>query len=786
MITVTDRKYYSELINGAAFGTDTGNYTTNLVGSAMEKIRATASFTLAVISTSAGSSPAESFIVASGTITRNTLLWEDQDWRVGYSFRFVDGAVDFTGTITAIDVTGLIVTYTLNTGTDTAATYTAAVITLTTNLLAAEFHYGLVENAESSNYANKIDGSDMMYQLNTLTNVLQDMNPASGAQSWYTGAAQIRQATIMSAGSCTYEISQTFIIPYYKASWRDNIIDGTLPTDIWSGSKTLKHVWNIKLRTALSNPNSEIEYTDDTILGSVGFFAENYNGLGNNYTFTHTSYIDTATGDAVDGIQINRKTTVHFTIASSAKFSASTRIGLYTSAVLDPSQYAANLTPFETLWNWESLMVIADTTNTASGTIKRLDTVLNNTSLITCEADIEFSAAQQLLLTEGQEFIIAGQTANHLLTQANSDKVIHVIDLEEMVRDNDVSGLATFSDVEVLKHPHDEDDEGYTSVRGYVQNNYLHKGKITLNLDNEAYLKTLRFEHFARHADGREFVINRYYFDLSSEVLVPTGQPGVFKQAFNLDTTRGYPHPTGDYFNRVRFMEFIDPSPFRYGNHTTTVGSNHVLLARNEVESGYTNNDYTLILIDVLGGGFDIANMTLVSNEFEADAASAGQIRYFAIHNDADAADTTGFRWGTDTLLEPVAGVEQLTTVTFDSTLATTNYAVIVMDVPGNGMHTLTKAATGFTLYGIGGGEIRYIAALYTGIDGTEAGVQAITAGANSVTFANPLDSANYLVYWKDYDNYSNNIVITLQTANGFTFTAEVAGTLHFIAQLNE
>lgn len=792
MITVTSRKYYSQDVNGMDFSLNLGDYTTNLVGAAGEKKRSVITFDQYV-----GTVPADSgdIEIDGTTLIRTTGSYINEDWRAGYEGRAtsVIGGVTFTFRITAISLAEDVITFDLLSGIATPATYTDLVLEITSDLLACVFRYGLIENSEGTNFTNKVDSSEMMYQLNGILTgaTLTAMNYTGGAVSWYTGPASIRRTGAVTAGVAEYEIVQDFIIPYYIQSWMTDILAHTLPTDLWQGTKTLKHVWDIVFRQALSNPNYDINYTDDSILGSAGFFGENYNGFGNNYTFALTSYTDTLTGDVVAGLQINRKTTVNFTITSAAKFTSSSRIAIYGSSVRVPLDYTGKTTEFIPIWNYDSLTVTAGTNNTGTGTITRLDSTVDNTSLITCEADFEFTAAQQLLLYSDttklllvDQFMIWGLTADPLLTAAASDKAGHVLDVCDLVRDTDVADLFNVTSFEVLKHDCNLLDGGYSNVSGYIEEGMMARLRFTLDLNNGAYLKRLRMQTYAFNSStGEGFPVTDYDVDLSSGVLIPTGSPGISKQAFSLDTTRGYRLPSGDFMNRVRLAEYIDESPFRWGQYDFSVaGLLDVLLKAHNVETGYLNPDYTLLLHDPYGAGFDYVNDVNLSSEFQVTALSGfpgAAIRYFAIKNDASAASTLGVAWGEETL---AAGAN---TITFDIALLNSNYAVFAMDVSGNGFHTIVKSAGSFTIQGLAAGIMRYVAIKYTGVTGIQAGSQAITAGSNTITFANTLGSTDFTWIYKTWENWSNNIVETGRTATSVTFTAEVAGTIDSIAILN-
>lgn len=566
MLTVLSRKFFSQIANGEAFGNNLSDYTGNLVGSVMERIVAETEIQLSVISTS---NATDIFTIAGTTITRVSTNWVDEDWHVGDTFNFVDGAVTFTGTITILN--DLVLTFTLGTGTATPAAYTASTITLTSNYLAAVVQFGLPENSDTTdNFINVVDGSDQAFTLSGLTTSFQTMNPVAGAKSWITGDCQIKRGAL-SAGVCTYTIRQEFIIlPYYTQDIATNLTDGTLPDDYFKGVLSLKYIVGLQVRKLLSDPNIQHSIVDKNEMGAVGWFGENYNGGVNNYECEVTAYEDTATGDTVTGIQIDRRTTIFANITNTASlFDADTKIGAYLSAILDPLAYAANSTLYKTLWNYDNVVKLNNVTYTGlTGIIKAFDSTRVSANSITLEITVEFSTPQQALLSDGQEFIIALQTANSTLARNVSDSVVMIADISTLTKNNDIPGLLTFDTFEHLNHPMVEADTGFSNFRGWIEDGIFTRANFGLDIAERARLEQLDFKLIAKNSVGREFTIQQYGFDLSSGVLVPEG--AYEKQVFNLDTTRGFRLAAGDIFNRVRLGFPSATSYYFHGEETVT------------------------------------------------------------------------------------------------------------------------------------------------------------------------------------------------------------------------
>lgn len=767
-----------------------GDVTSNLTGSVMGMTQVETTFTLTVKSLAATAS--ETFTISGlNTIDRDINDWDEDGWSVNDTFTFTSvaggGGASFTATV--LTISGLTMTFNVTVGTPVNTSYTDGIMLITSDSLAAVYQYNLCENSESANYINKVDGSTQMYQHGALTSAYQAMTPAGIARSWVTGDCEIKRVSF-AAGVATYMIRQDFIIlPYYTQSLNQDYIDGTLPIDLFEGLKSLRHVWEIRLRQSLSNPNYDKVYTDDANLGSTGWTGENGNGIGANYSVVRNSIVDTVSSAVISQVQIDKKTKITGTITSAGLFSSgNTKVGAYVSALLTPSAYTAKPTLYKELWMYDNTIQTNGTPSGAlTGVIKRFDVTFVDANTLTFELDTEFSAAQQLLLSAGQEILIQVETEDHTQTAANSDSMMMVLYKGALTRDSDVQGLAEWSedDFKIQKHNDTDGGAGYTDLKVYIQDKVLVTGKLKVN-PATGWIRGIKAQVVAYNdVTEEEFIIDDYICDLSSMAEIPSGVSGVNKQFFNLNTTRGYQLVSGDMFNRVRIGEEIDANPYRWGEHTLTPAEWTALLADVAFDTGYLTADYTPVFMDYYGTGWDFSTIIKASSQISVVPLSQGVppngavLRYFCVLNSATALQTPGVRWGT-AVLTPGAN-----TVMFGTTVGNTNYAIIISDLTGGGFENIVKSATGFTIDAISATTVTYLVAEYTAAVGIESGVFTCAAGANSVTFNTPLASSDYTLFVKDYLNGANNLSNFVQTANGFTYDAIAAGEIHFIAKLN-
>lgn len=767
MIEVLSRKFYSQIRNGEAFSSSLSDFSTNLTGSVMERIRAEIEVQLSVLSLATASN---AFTVndTAKTITRASDNWEDDGWKVGDEFS-VTGDLTFTGTIIALD--DLELTYTLDTGTDTGGPYTTLNIYLTSEYLGAIWQFGLPENDDNSGiFQNVVDGSDQLYTVTGILATYKTMNATPGAKSWITGDARIKRGTLTN-GVCTYTIQQDFtILPYFLQEIEQNLIDGTSPVDYFEGLSSLKFIWNLELRKVLSDPNTQHVFTETDQLGSVGWFNENYNGYVNNFTLESLTYQETASGDVLSGISIDEKTTITAQISSDGLFTLDTNVGGYISAALDPVSYLANTTMHDTLWMFDNHIVKVDTTVVGTGVIKRIQAIFVDADNITIEIDVEYSASQKALLLNEQRFVLGLQVEDVSLQRPVSDVVMLLGDFGTYEKSADVTGLLTPVSLEFLSHPQADSDVGYTSVRGWIEDNFLAKFRFGVDVEIPARIKAIIFKLIARNTAGREFTIQSYSMDLSSGPLQSIGG-GLFKQAFNLDTTRGFPLAVGDFMNRVRLAEYNDDSGFRYGEYTQSALTLAVLYD-SAFDSGVSPS---LVIDDNDGSGILIS--ASVEEGFTSDAGGiGGLVSYISID---PTASITGIRGGTKTLTTGTV------TFTFD-TLGTTDYTVIVFGTGFNASGVIaSQTATQFQLTDCLAGEVvTWVAVRNSGFAAIMSGNATLAAGITTVPFDASLGSTDYTLILFDLQN-TGNISNRVKAAGGFDIEAGIGTSLNYLALLN-
>lgn len=717
-ITVISRKVFSQIANGEDFSTNTGDYSQNLIGSVMERVVVETELLLFIISNASTAIPFEVDGTAK-TISRSSGSFITDGWHIGDEFEFSDG-ITFTGTI--ISITDTVITYTLDAGTDTDGTYNDAVIVIQNDdYLAALVQFGLPENSDTTdNFINVVDGSDQAFTLDGLNSSFQVMNPMPGARSWITGDCKIKKG-VLTAGQCLYTVRQEFIIlPYYLQEIESNLTDGNLPEDFFKGSLSIKYIIGLQLRRLLSDPNIQHDFSDTNELGSVGWFGENYNGFPNNYEVELISYQDNASSEQVDGIQIDKTTKINAKITNAAGlFNAGTKVGGYVSAILDPSQYEANPVSFKDLWLYDNIVRTNDGNVTGlTGVIKSFQTSRTNANEIAITMTVSFTTQQQASLSEGQKFIIAFQTADSSKARDVSDMVIMVCDVAELIKDSDISGLLVSQDLRFIPHTLSDEDNGNTNVRGFDQDGVMIKYAFGLDISKRARIDRLTYKLIARNNVGQEFDIDAFDFDLSSSLLVPEG--AYQKQNFNLDTTRGFQLPAGDFMNRVRLGYYNSLSPLRHGELLSVSPTTELILT-----PPYPSILYSPMIQDMKNAALNTGGAIKLVDMVQVPTGVDGRpVPWLTFLNGGA---VNGMRFIEE--IELTAGEN---TINY-STLGTIDVVVIPFDVQKKGMKFAGMNASvtlnSFKVIAPNGGKFSAVIVKKTGLTNVRAGILNAVAG---------------------------------------------------------
>jgi hypothetical protein len=578
MINIASRKYFSEWGNGSSFASNLTDFAEHLKGSVGEKLKVVTRVKVALISRSTQQNPYE--VINGNYLQRNDQgSFIQEGFAIGQACIFIkdyDGsstgnsaAVEFSSTIVAISHSQI--EFTSLAGV-TKGEKTDHALVCISKMDALVYRFGIVENSAPENFNSPYSDDSQEYYfgaIDTTTPTEHTMIAAggnSGSRSWKSGDATVQYISSSNDKGLAsptydyiheYEVTQIFVInPLFLESYLEALDAGIQPDD-FVGSNSPRHVTEYEFRYTLTNPNTTVRISDTGMLGSVGWFGENYNGFNDIYSAVITDYRDTLTDSVVEGLQLKRKTTVSGVITGSG-FTNTSKGGAYFFWGAPLGIYSAIQPSFQDTFLYDGkVATMSGGTVEVTGTdrIKRFQLNYSSATTLTFEMDIELSDAQALMINPellesvSDKYFIGVQVGNTANVDT-SNKVLVPLDWAEFVINNDVEGLATFSSGSFFDHGMDPIGQGHTDYKGWLQDGFAFSQVLTLNKALQANLKALQVRLIAYNTvTSEEFDLQSYQYDLSDIVDVP-GTPYLYQQLVYA-STRGFRLITDDPFDAV-------------------------------------------------------------------------------------------------------------------------------------------------------------------------------------------------------------------------------------------
>jgi len=550
----TSTKYFNQFKNGLAYTDNPSDFTQNFTGGVMEK-------TQCVIDISIEWFANADFVdewnvdAVNNIITRTVGSFIVDGFNVGQKFRFISGWAfdnttpnEFEATIDFIREDGLRIDFTVTSG---AVTSTGpqddvgirALGNASENYLTGlVYQFGFVENSAATTFTSLVTGNNMGYQVGGIPRAAgnNQMSSVGNIKDWVTGNSVVEFVS-ESDYFQNFQVRHEYTIhPWYRDGELSDL-QNNIPPNEFEGTNSLKHVFRLDFRQVLSNPNTSIisQVTDN--LGSVGWFDENYNGIGDDYNVVSVSYEDTTSTNAVDSLQAALRTTVTIEIEKvSGAIVAGQKAGLFVSLLAPQSEYQDKTTTLLENYIYDGLYHVEGTgTTVGTGVIKSFTSSISAGNIIIV-AELEYAASQQSTLASINEpfYVLGVSIANEALTNPTSDRLTLKADVKQYILGTDVSGLLAFDQFDI--HFADSEigvDTGVTNGIFWNEDSLAVEVDFTLERDvlKDAFLNTIDFALIAYNTVTEEsFDLDNTSIDLS-QVIVSGGI-----QQIEIDTTRNY------------------------------------------------------------------------------------------------------------------------------------------------------------------------------------------------------------------------------------------------------
>jgi hypothetical protein len=411
--------------------------------------------------------------VNENTLDVDTLIFcENTEFVSGLKVGDELNLVDVTSPSTTIDciVTEIIDSQTFRTDeTFSNATKTSGSIINVTNRKGLRYYYNFVENG--NNFESLTDPNELqLFTFNNLdyTSSTVENLKTTGQKTWQIGSVTIEPLGIVD-GKISYElIHNTFITPLHLANQLNDTENGIRPS-YFKGGSTLNYICQIDLCRNLLDVNN-FETVQSSVIGNVGWFNENFNGLQSNYTLNGIIYSNT-----INALDLNVNTEVVISIdCTDASFTTSTKVNLgFIYLPGNESDYQENNRLLTDNFCFDSKIVVTNNTpsnganfGNSKQVIKDVKSSFIDSSTIWVTANIELGSDYKTIINESD-------FKNYLLF-VSVENIANDFDAKDRVNlIGDVNKFAIeLADIELVKnegtffieHPYDTRSFGVSTL----------------------------------------------------------------------------------------------------------------------------------------------------------------------------------------------------------------------------------------------------------------------------------------------------------------------------------
>lgn len=446
--TVITRKYYKEYINGSAFGSNLGVYSSQLTGNSGELVQVVKEIMTGIIANEDESIDIE-FIEIDATYCKlksSSIHWGTEGFSSGdvVTVSWASGASSVTSqtviTITGAGSTELVFA---------KAAFVSAglssgdiqnfVVKVTANPTSLEYKYGLVPPSSAPSFNSFFDTNTNAFRAFGITGSYSTMNPVGAINSYVLGEVEIKYDST-SDYLHFFTLKHTFRIPTYLDGEETNLSSDTVPARL-NSINTYKYVDSFTFGFDLVGASSLIDNSPDS--GNVGYFNENFNGNASNYEIQTVAY---SNASGLDTIEITETNTVTFQIKNNlGAWSGGENLIFLHQKLPTSSEYADKTDTYDEIW-------LTDTLTTTEGALAASSTIITNctaainggdNTLIDVSYDISYTSGQQTTMGVDAKFLLTVSVATQNLTFPD---VIDLVNLKIYGVSNyntDVSGLIT-------------------------------------------------------------------------------------------------------------------------------------------------------------------------------------------------------------------------------------------------------------------------------------------------------------------------------------------------------
>lgn len=365
------------------------------------------------------------------------------------------------------------------------------------------------------------------------------------------GSFKIRFVTDVSTYIQKFEYEHIFRVkPWFLDGDNTNIRNEVPPVDL-EGDLSYNYLIALNAYTNFKDPNSN-KSINENLEGNTGWFNEVFNGGKREYFLDAITYTDKVTTFAVDSIQVDKVTQVQITLnAPNIDIDSNLRYSIGISKLPTEEEATNNLNTFTENFVFAEITTLRNALVINEDFIKLLlviPDVGDPSNKVIANFEVDFTAAQQLLLSSDSEYVI-WMGAKH----PGVDKWESVwCDVQFYQKDNDVPDQLFVEGQDFIYHPDDElptIGDQFSDVKGWIESGFLYRNDFAIKHLSSCTSMNVRLVAF-NVSTGDVFEIESQKFDIDKTKY--DGVSGAQIDLIEIDETRSFLLPADDKFNRVR------------------------------------------------------------------------------------------------------------------------------------------------------------------------------------------------------------------------------------------
>jgi len=542
--SVIENKFYNQIKNGIAFSNSLGQYTTSIKSNSGDVIKLVQTIELAVSvnldETELMTISTLPFDATNAEIKADSTDWFAEGIYPTASIRVERGGLSYN--ITVLNITGVgntklvisdanMIGMIAALGLTDLGEYSDLVFKLISVPTHCIFKYKLNPlTLAVPNYDSPLDDNEQSYYAKAIPTspTFETMAFLGGENGSSMSEVEIAYLTTYENYRHRFQINHIFKNPYYVSGELTNIQEAIKPA-LLSGSNTLKYDNYFEMGTSAYHNSIFNNYG---LTGDCGYFEENYNGNINNYTVENVVITNASATGKLESTETN---TLTFDVVTTGTWNAGVGGVLSHSKLPTLAEYQNKTEAFDSVWLFDNIFNNESGAAASSGIYTNFEFSITASDTISVSVDIDFSASQQLKISDTSYYALWLGIANEDLTDPDLiDRVNLIIDVNTYTRNTDVSNLVINYNPKFREEFRGLSGVSYTNFNGGDGDLWSMEFPFQLDTTKEAQIVKAKFKIIAESSSDLFQVGNSIDFPIGLPLLSTDGT--YVYQIINIDS----------------------------------------------------------------------------------------------------------------------------------------------------------------------------------------------------------------------------------------------------------